>query len=635
MASTFGTQRDGRVLVVRFDNPPRNFMDRTLVSELTALVRSVGRDRTIGAIVLTGGPDDLFVTHYDVAELLAGAEQAALELSAPAAGASYRAVVGLARIPGAHNAMRRTPARGVLDLEALQGLFRRIERLDKIVVAAINGQALSIGCELALACDVRYIADDARAIGLPEMTLGLLPGGGGTQRLARTVGQARALELILEATLLTPQEALEIGLVHRVVPHAQLLDEALATAHRLARRASLSVAGAKRAVLEGASRPLPEGLARRTEVVHGGALTPGSAARDAPLRRRPPQQWPRAVGGRGRARALAGRNGGRPARERRRLAVAATFRTERDGRVLVVLLDNAPLHLIDRRMVDELTALVRQVERDSTIGSIVVTGAERGRFVTHYDVAEMLAGAEGVGLPITPAGATAASRTVAGVSMIPRARRALRRSPLGGVVDLQATTALFRRLELLDKVVIAAIGGPALGAACELVLACDLRYVADDVPAIGSPEMTQGYSLGAGGTQRLARALGQARALEAIVEARMPAAAEALELGLVHRVVPAERLLDEALATAHRLARRAPIAVAALKRAVYDGASRSLPAGLALERNWFMAALSRPAARRAMRRYVDDLARDGRGPWEDPRTFEAWRDGTAVDLHAR
>jgi enoyl-CoA hydratase/carnithine racemase len=312
--------------------------------------------------------------------------------------------------------------------------------------------------------------------------------------------------------------------------------------------------------------------------------------------------------------------------------MAATFRTERDGRVLVVLLDNAPLHLIDRRMVDELTALVRQVERDATIGSIVVTGAERGWFVTHYHVGEMLAGAEGVGLPVTPAVATVASRTVAGVSMIPGARRVLRRSPFGGVVDLQVTADLFRRLERLDKVVIAAIGGPALGAGCELALACDLRYVADDVPAIGSPEMTQGYPLGAGGTQRLARTVGQARALEAIVEARMPDAAAALELGLVHRVVPAERLLDEAVATAHRLARRAPIAVAALKRAVYDGASRSLPAGLALERNWFMAALSRPGARRAMRRYVGDLARDGRGPWEDPRTFEMWREGTAVDL---
>jgi enoyl-CoA hydratase len=261
MASTFDTERDGRVLVVRFENPPRNFMDRTMVAELTSLMRTVGRDRSLGAVVLTGKPDDLFVTHYDVAEMLANAEQSAFELGPSAAGVSYRALSGLSRVPGVRAALRRTPAAGVLDLDAIQGLFRRIERLDKVVVAAINGQALSIGCELALACDVRYIADDARAIGLPEITLGILPGAGGGQRLARTVGQARALELILEATLLTPSEALEIGLVHRVVPHAQLFAEAMATAHRLARRAPISVAAAKRAVLEGASRPLPDGLA--------------------------------------------------------------------------------------------------------------------------------------------------------------------------------------------------------------------------------------------------------------------------------------------------------------------------------------------------------------------------------------
>jgi enoyl-CoA hydratase/carnithine racemase len=261
MAVTFETDRDGRVLVVRFEHPPRNFMDRLMVGELTALLRRVGRDRTLGAVVLTGKPDDLFVTHYDVAELLANAEQSAFELSPSAAGASFRAVSGVARVPGGRGALRRTPAGGVLDLAAIQALFRRIERLDKVVVAAINGQALSIGCELALACDVRYMADDARAIGLPEITLGILPGAGGGQRLARTVGQARALELILEATLLTPQEAVEIGLVHRVVPHAQLVGEATATAHRLAGRAPSSVAGVKRAVLEGASRPLPDGLA--------------------------------------------------------------------------------------------------------------------------------------------------------------------------------------------------------------------------------------------------------------------------------------------------------------------------------------------------------------------------------------
>jgi len=261
VAATLETERDGRVLVVRFENPPRNLMDRRMVAELSALVRAVGRDRTLGAVVLTGKPSDLFVTHYDVAEMLANAEKSAFALSPPAAGVSYRAVSGLSRIPGARAALRRTPAAGVLDLDAIQALFRRMERLDKVLIAAINGQALSIGCELALACDVRYMADDARAIGLPEITLGILPGAGGGQRLARTVGQARALELILEATLLTPQEALEIGLVHRVVPHAQLVDEALATAHRLARRAPVSVAAAKRAVLEGASRPLSEGLA--------------------------------------------------------------------------------------------------------------------------------------------------------------------------------------------------------------------------------------------------------------------------------------------------------------------------------------------------------------------------------------
>lgn len=261
MAATFETERDGRVLVVRFQHPPRNFMDRLMVAELTELVRAVARDRTLGAVVLTGKPDDLFVTHYDVGELLANAEQSAFELSPVTAKASYRALAGLARVPGVDGALRRTPAGGVLELTAIQALFRGIERLDKAVVAAVNGQALSIGCELALACDVRYMADDARAIGLPEITLGILPGAGGGQRLARTVGPARALELILEATLLTPEQALEIGLVHRVVPHAQLLEEALATAHRLARRAPVSVAAAKRAVLDGASRQLDDGLA--------------------------------------------------------------------------------------------------------------------------------------------------------------------------------------------------------------------------------------------------------------------------------------------------------------------------------------------------------------------------------------
>ena len=254
-------ERDGRVLIVRIENPPRNFMDRPMVAELTGLVRSLAKDRSVGSVVLTGKPRDLFVTHYDVAEMLGNAEQSTMEVSAGLAGASYRTVTGVSRVPGARARLRRTQLGGLLDLEALHALFRMIERLDKTVLAAINGQALSIGCELALACDLRYIADDARAIGLPEMTLGVLPGAGGTQRLARTVGAARALELILEAQLLTPDQALQAGLVHRVVPHDRLVAEAVETAHRLARRTPISVAAAKRAVWEGASGPLAEGLA--------------------------------------------------------------------------------------------------------------------------------------------------------------------------------------------------------------------------------------------------------------------------------------------------------------------------------------------------------------------------------------
>lgn len=311
-----------------------------------------------------------------------------------------------------------------------------------------------------------------------------------------------------------------------------------------------------------------------------------------------------------------------------------TFHTERDGRVLVVYLDNEPLHFIDRRMVAELTALERDLRRDSSLGSVIFTGARPGHFVTHYDNAEMLAGAERVGLALPVAAADVSGRSVAAMARIPGASRTLRRTPLAGVLDLDATGALFRRLERLDKVVIAAIGGPALGAACELALACDLRYMASDAGAIGTPELTQGFAPGAGGTQRYPRALGQAGALEAILEARMPSPEEALARGLVHRVVPPGRLLDEALTTAHRLARRAPVSVAAVKRAIYDGAGRSLAAGLAVERGRFMAALSRPAARRAMRRYVDDLRRDGRGPWEAEETFAPWREGTAVDLLA-
>jgi enoyl-CoA hydratase len=261
MSSTLRVERDGRVMTVRVDNPPHNFINRGMVAELIELTDSLEGDNSIGAVVITGAPDDLFITHYDVEEILRGSDEMDMEVPPAAAGATLRAIGGLARVPIGRAAVGRSPAKGVLELLAFHNLFLRWNRMDKVFIAAINGPAMGGGCELSLACDLRYMSADAPCIGQPEMAVGFPPGGGGTQRLTRTVGMGRALELVLEASALTPDEALEIGLVNAVYPAGELLAAATATAARLARRAPDSIAGAKRAILEGSRQPLPEGLA--------------------------------------------------------------------------------------------------------------------------------------------------------------------------------------------------------------------------------------------------------------------------------------------------------------------------------------------------------------------------------------
>jgi enoyl-CoA hydratase len=125
------------------------------------------------------------------------------------------------------------------------------------VLAAVNGFALGGGCELALACDFAYASDKAK-FGQPEVKLGVIPGFGGTQRLLRRVGVAMARELVYSGAMIDAQEALRIGLVNRVVPHAELLDAALATARTIATMGPLAVAAAKRVLLAGEMLPLRE-----------------------------------------------------------------------------------------------------------------------------------------------------------------------------------------------------------------------------------------------------------------------------------------------------------------------------------------------------------------------------------------
>jgi enoyl-CoA hydratase len=311
----------------------------------------------------------------------------------------------------------------------------------------------------------------------------------------------------------------------------------------------------------------------------------------------------------------------------------STITTERDGRVLTVRVDNPPHNFMNRHMVAELDELTRGLEGDRSIGAVVITGGVEGRFITHYDVAEILAGTEAVGMQVSSAAAGATLQAVRGVSRLPGGETAVKRTPAAGLLELHAIHDLLNRIGRMDKVFIAAINGPALGGGCELSLACDLRFIADDGGPIGLPEMTLGFNPGAGGTQRLAHLIGPGRALEMILEARALEPHEALEVGLVNRVMSASELLEEAAATAARLARRAPISVAAAKNAIREGSARPLTEGLAVERKWFLACGSKPASHRAMRAYVDQVEREG-APWTDAAALEPWREGTVVDLTA-
>jgi enoyl-CoA hydratase len=258
--TTLRKETRGRVLIVRIDNPPRNFMTTAMLAELDELTAALESDHSIGSVVLTGALDDVFITHFDVAEILAGAERAGPTLSSGQAGGSLRVVGAVKSIPGARSLLERSPVAGMLTLRRIHDVFLRMTRLDKVFIAGINGVALGGGCELALACDIRIMAEGDHRIGLPEITLGLIPGAGGTQRMTRALGTSRALEVMLEGRALTPSEAESVGLVHRTVDPGLLLEEALRTAERLARRSPVAVAALKRAVYEGATRPLEEGL---------------------------------------------------------------------------------------------------------------------------------------------------------------------------------------------------------------------------------------------------------------------------------------------------------------------------------------------------------------------------------------
>jgi enoyl-CoA hydratase/carnithine racemase len=310
------------------------------------------------------------------------------------------------------------------------------------------------------------------------------------------------------------------------------------------------------------------------------------------------------------------------------------LRTERDGRVMTVTLDNAPRQFQSRAMTFELFELLKRLERDRSIGAVVITGAHPRSFLTHYDVAEILAGAR-VTPDVPPRVFGALLRVVGLVDRLPGGGRLLHNRRTVGLLANRRVHQVYLAMNEMDKVFIAAINGTAAAGGCELALACDIRLMAEGDFTIGLTEPVLGFNPGGGGGQRLARTVGSAHAVEMLLEARHYSPREAVAAGLVHRVVEPERLLEEAHATAARLARRSRRAIWASKRVAYRGPSSRWPGGFQLDRTGFLWGAVAPSTKRAMQAMLEQIEsapHDRPSPWHHPDQLRQWQEGTVADF---
>ncbi|WP_328678935.1 enoyl-CoA hydratase/isomerase family protein [Streptomyces sp. NBC_00343] len=209
---------------IRLDRPPMNALDVATQDRLKELAEEASRRDDVRAVVVYGG-EKVFAAGADIKEM-----------------------------------QRMDHAGMVVRSRALQESFTAVARIPKPVVAAITGYALGGGCELALCADFRIAADNAR-LGQPEILLGLIPGAGGTQRLARLIGPSKAKDLVFTGRMVKADEALELGLVDRLVPAADVYAEAYAWAAKLAQGPAIALRAAKEAIDTGLETDIETGLA--------------------------------------------------------------------------------------------------------------------------------------------------------------------------------------------------------------------------------------------------------------------------------------------------------------------------------------------------------------------------------------
>lgn len=222
-------EKEGNIAIVKINRPKAlNALNCKTLRELDSIIQEISEDKEIYAVILTG-EGKAFVAGADISEMK-----------------DFNAIEG--------------KAFGILGNK----VFRNLEKLDAPVIAAVNGFALGGGCELAMACDIRIASSKAK-FGQPEVSLGITPGFGGTQRLSRLVGEGIAKELIYTCDIIKADEALRIGLVNKVVEPEVLLDEAKSMANKIAKNAPIAVAQCKVAINRGLQMDIDDALAFESE----------------------------------------------------------------------------------------------------------------------------------------------------------------------------------------------------------------------------------------------------------------------------------------------------------------------------------------------------------------------------------
>jgi len=223
-------ERRERVAIITINRPEkRNALNIKTREEGAALIEELRGNDSVGVVVITGAGDKAFIAGADIAEFA-----------------------------GRTAMMQR-------DVMVSRSLFNAIDSFPKPVIAMINGYCLGGGCELALACDIRIASENA-SFGQPEINLGIIPGGGGTQRLTRLVGEGKAMEMILTGEIIDAKSAHAIGLVNHVVPLDQLEAKTMEIASRIAEKSPIALSLAKEAVKIASRSNLDEGLRREVDL---------------------------------------------------------------------------------------------------------------------------------------------------------------------------------------------------------------------------------------------------------------------------------------------------------------------------------------------------------------------------------